>query len=180
MEKSYKLIQEIANGVFSLDILDERIDFLDYNISIAQYLFYPRMFDRTKFPAEFFIQVDQSIIAIKAGIKALAVDFSQRDEYNAYKHGIRIFPTYKSIHFVDAGTMEQRIAFDLSNSVSYYTFNDKLNEAKITTKLFDSERDFLMTRLGSNLIFTLIHYRDIMVNMESRKKMIKLPFAFLT
>ncbi|RYX85170.1 hypothetical protein EON73_02965 [bacterium] len=66
--------------------------------------------------------------------------------------------------------MEERLEFDLSNSVSYHTFNDKLNETKITTKLFDSERDFLMTRLSSNLIFTLINYRDIMINTEDRKK----------
>ena len=176
--KNYKLIQEIADGAFSLDILDEHIDFLDYNVSIAQYLFYPGMFDRSKFPDDFFKQVNQSIIAIKASIKALAADFSQREEYNAYKHGIRIFPTYKSIHLVDANTMKAQAAWDLSNSVSFYTFNDKLKETKITTKVFDFERDFLMTRLASNLIFTLINYRDIMINPERRSKNEKIPIRF--
>jgi hypothetical protein len=136
------------------------------------------MINPSKFTDDFFSHVNQSIIAIKSAIKTLAMDFSQREEYNAYKHGIRIFPSYKSIHFVDAATMEQHIEFDLSNSVSYYTFNDKLNVAKITTKLFDSERDFLMTRLGSNLIFTLINYRDIMINTEGRKKDDKIAIRF--
>ncbi|RYX85169.1 hypothetical protein EON73_02960 [bacterium] len=54
-KKNYKLIQDIADGTISLDMLDECVDFLDYNISIAQYLFYPGMFDRKKFPNEFFM-----------------------------------------------------------------------------------------------------------------------------
>lgn len=167
---NYKLIQDIADGKSSLDIFDEQIEFLGYNTTVGKYLFYPGMFDPSKFTVEFFSHADQSIIAIKSAIKTLAADFSQRDEYNAYKHGIRIFPSYQSIHVVSVDNMEEKIKWDLSNSVSYYTFNDKLKESKITTKVFDSERDFLMTRLCSNLIYTLVNYRDIVVNPELRQK----------
>jgi hypothetical protein len=167
---NYKLIQDIADGNFSLDIFDQQIEFLGYTTTVAKYLFYPGMFDPSKFTDEFFKNVDHSIIAIKSAIKTLALDFSQRDEYNAYKHGIRIFPSYKSIQVVSVDDMKEKIKWDLSNSVSFYTFNDKLKESKITTKLFDSERDFLMTRLCSNLIFTLINYRDVVVNPEQRQK----------
>lgn len=167
---NYKLIQDIADGNFSLDIFDEPIEFIGYRTTVGHYLFYPGMFDRAKFTDEFFKLTDQSILAIKSAIKALATDFSQRDEYNAYKHGIRIFPSYKSIHVVSVEDMKEQMSWDLSNSVSFYTFNDKFKESKITTKLFDSERDLLMTRLCSNLIFTLINYRDIMVNPEQRKR----------
>ncbi|QHS56479.1 hypothetical protein GWR56_13370 [Mucilaginibacter sp. 14171R-50] len=77
------------------------------------------MFDPTKFTQEFFDLVEKSIIAIKSAIKSLAADFSQRDEYNAYKHGIRIFPSYKSIHFVSVEDMKEQMSWDLSNSVSF-------------------------------------------------------------
>lgn len=167
---NYKSIQDIADGTFSLDMFDEKIEFLGYDTTIGRYLFYPGMFDTSKFTEEFFKLADKSIIAIKSAIKSLAADFSQRDEYNAYKHGIRIFPSYKSIHVVSVDDMKEKISWDLSNSVSFYTFNDKLKESKITTKLFDSERDLLMTRLCSNLIFTLINYRDIMVNPDKKRK----------
>jgi hypothetical protein len=167
---NYKLIQDIADGTFSLDAFDEQIDFLGHSTTVGKYLFYPGMVNPSRFTDEFFSNVNQSIIAIKSAIKTLALDFSQREEYNAYKHGIRIFPSYKSIHVVSVDDMEEQAKWDLSNSVSFYTFNDKLKETKITTKLFDSERDFLMTRLASNLIFTLINYRDIVVNPERHKK----------
>lgn len=175
---NYKLIQEIADGTFSLDVFDEQIDFLGYRTTVGKYLFYPGMFDPSKFTEEFFKLADQSITAIKSAIKTLAADFSQREEYNAYKHGMRIFPSYQSIHFVSVEDMKEQVKWDLSNSVSYYTFNDKLKESKITTKVFDSERDFLMTRLSSNLIFTLVNYRDIVVNPELRQKRERIKINF--
>ena len=175
---NYKLIQDIAEGKFSLEVFDEPIEFLGYQTTVGKYLFYPGMFDPSKFTKEFFEQAELSIIAIKSAIKTLAADFSQRDEYNAYKHGIRIFPSYQSLLFVSVEDMKEQHKFDLSNSVSYYTFNDKLKESKITTKIFDSERDFLMTRLSSNLIFTIVNYRDIVVNPELRDKKERIRINF--
>lgn len=168
--KNYEKIQEIADNPKLLDFLDEKITFLDYSISIGHYLFYMGIFSKENFAADIFEEIDDSINAIKYGISLLARDFTKKEEYNAYKHGLRIIPAVSKLTAIDAETMKDSIEFDLSESMSFYQKTNNHNEVTIITKLFDSERDFLMTYFCSNLIGQLIRFREIAFDKDKDKK----------
>lgn len=170
--QNYKRIKHIAEGKMKLNILDQKIDFLEYNVSVGHYLFYIGTFSKEKFDDKYQDSIKKSIEAIKKVIKTLAIDFSNRDEYNAYKHTMRAFPAFSSVHLLDADSLDEKIKFDLSNSVSYQTYNDKENETTVKTKLFDPERDFKMAKICSQLIFNMIKLRSIVFGSqkEERKK----------
>ncbi|WP_299782709.1 hypothetical protein [uncultured Formosa sp.] len=152
-----------------LNFLDEMIDFLDHKVSIGHYLFYVGTFSKEKFNEEYQDSVKKSIESIKKIIKTIATDFSKRDEYNANKHTMRVFPSFNSIHILDADTMEEQINFDLSNSASYQIYNDKEKETIVKTKLFDPERDFKMTRICSRLIYNMVELRSIVFGDRKEK-----------
>lgn len=159
--QNYKRIEHIANGKLKLSLLDEIIDSLDFKVSVGQYLFYLGTFSKEKFSEEYHKSVKESIESIKQIIKSLAIDFSNRDEYNAYKHTMRVFPSFKSIHILNAETLKEELSFVMSNSASYQIYNDKEKETIVKTKLFDPERDFKMTEICSRLIFSMIELRSI-------------------
>ena len=126
-KQNYKKIEHIANGNLKLTFLDEIVEFLEHKVSVGQYLFYAGTFSKEKFNSDFQNMVKDSIESIKKIIKVLANDFSNRDEYNAYKHTMRVFPNFKSIHILNAESMKESVNFDLSNSASYQIYNDKEN-----------------------------------------------------
>ncbi|WP_417198940.1 hypothetical protein [Bizionia sp.] len=159
--QNYKKIGYIANGKLNLNILDEKIEYYGYNVSIGQYLFYIGTFSSEKFDENFQNSVINSIESIKKTIKTIAVEFSNRDEYNAYKHTMRVFPSINSIQILNANTLKEKINFDLSNSASYQIYNDKENETILKTKLFDPERDFKMSKICSRLIYNMINLRSV-------------------
>ncbi|WP_146129899.1 hypothetical protein [Flagellimonas meridianipacifica] len=158
--KNYKKIEYIANGKFKMSLLDQIVQFLDYEVSIGQYLFYLGTFSKEKFDDAYQAKVQESIESIKKIIKILAIDFSKRDEYNAYKHTMRVFPNFSSIHFLDAESLKEQITFDLSNSASYQLYDDNEKETIVKTTLFDPERDYKMTKLCSRLIHNMIELRS--------------------
>lgn len=177
--KNFKRIEEIANDKNVLDFLYERFKILDFDISIGQYIFYMGIFDKQKFPKEIFEMMEESIEAIKYGIPILAIDFLKREEYNAYKHGLRTINSAKKLIISKSGKKEEGIQFDLSESMSYYSKSTNVNELKIVTTLFDPERDFKMTLFCSHLIRHMIEYRKISLNKNSPViKNAQIPITF--
>ena len=169
-KQNYKKIEYIANGKLKLSLLDEMIEFLEFKVSVGQYLFYIGTFSKEKFNDEYQNTVKESIKSIKKIIKILAVDFSKRDEYNAYKHTMRVFPNFSSLHILNAESLKEEINFDLSNSASYQIYNDKDKETIVKTKLFDPERDFKMTKICSRLIYNMIELRSVVFGERKGKK----------
>ncbi|WKD86882.1 hypothetical protein KCTC32516_02262 [Polaribacter huanghezhanensis] len=167
--QNYKKIEYIANGSLKLNFLDEEIDFLNYKVTVGHYLFFIGTFSKEKFNDEYQNSVKKSITSIKKIIKTIANDFCKRDEYNAYKHTMRVFPSFNSIHFLNAETLKEELKFDLSNSASYQIYNDKEKETIVKTKLFDPERDFKMTRICSHLIYNMVELRSIVFGNRKNK-----------
>jgi len=165
---NYKKIKEIAENEKALDFLDEEITVLDKKVSIGNYIFYMGLFNMDKHPG-LKTQIDNSIDAIKYGVKIIARDFTNREEYNAYKHGLRIIPAVSEIMFADIETMETKFGWDLTDSMSFYTPTKNPDELTVVTKLFDSERDYQMTLFCSNLISHMIFYRKMSMNKEKEK-----------
>lgn len=173
--KNYKSIEQIAGGKMKLNFFIEKVNFLGHNVSIGHYLFYPGTFSKEKFGNEYLEAVNKSLESVKEAIRKLATDFCDRGEYNAYKHTMRVFPTYDSIHFLNAKTLKKEFEFDLSNSASYQVYNDRDNETMIKTKMFDPDRDFNMTKLCSRLIYNMLELRNVMFNsskIENKDKKI--------
>ncbi|GFZ84342.1 hypothetical protein GCM10011531_13790 [Aquaticitalea lipolytica] len=168
--KNYKRIEDIASEKLKLNFLDRIIEFNGNKISIGHYMFYLGVFSKEKFPEEIFKSIEKSIDAVKYGIIEIAKDFSNRDEYNAYKHALRIFPSFEAIYLLDAETKEVGMKWDISNSLSFQTYDEKKNKTSIKTKLFDSERDFRMTHFCSNMIYNIISFREIVFCNNSKKR----------
>lgn len=177
--ETYSKISQIDQNENSLEFLDEKIKFSGYEISIGHYLFYMGIFKVPATSDELQKEINQSIDAIKYGIKIIASDFTNREEYNAYKHGLRIIPAVKTIMLGDLKTNEIKVKWDLSDSMSFYLKTKSPNEVKIVTKLYDSERDYSMTMFCSRLIYHLIFYRRLVFKFEKDAiKYQKFPITF--
>lgn len=166
---TYTQIKEIAKNETALDFLDEKIIFSGFEITIGQYIFYMGFFSDKKFSPEFFKDIFDSIDAIKYGMRILASDFINREEYNAYKHGLRIIPASKSFMLADAETSEIKMKWDLSKSMSFYLKTRNPNELTVVTKLFDIERDYSMTSFCHNLIYHMVYYRQLAMTVVKDK-----------
>jgi hypothetical protein len=95
-------------------------------------------------------------------ILAIAEDFSDRDDYNAYKHGLRLFPT-----FVEFQLRNQHTAMNLDLRNSYAIIKrDEPYKTHIIT--FDPQRDLRMITVCSQLISNIILSRRAVFNGESQ------------
>ena len=176
-QNNYKKIQDIAEGKLQLDFLTKKIQFYEREISIGHFLFYLGIYPNGKFPMKMFDEIDNSIEAIKYGIKLIAQDFTNKEEYNAYKHGLRLIPTSEKLMIAEAKTMKIRFEWDISQSMSFYKKSKNKDELTVVTKLFDTERDYNMTLFCSNLIHHMIFYRKIGFDRERKNPQEQIPIT---
>lgn len=158
-KETYSRIRDIASNESKLDFLDNTISHNNENISIIHYLIYPQILPSSSFFIKNSVSILDSLSAVKMGIKLLAQDFVNREEYNAYKHGLRLISKTKKMILasnIENGIFEE---LDMKNSMTFYLLDKKNSEIREITKILDSERDYLMTRLCSNLIHCLINNR---------------------
>lgn len=161
---NYKEIKRIAEGKKKVEsLLSKMVQLGNREVSTCHYLFYPGIYDESKFPKELMRKIGDSIPAIQSGIVSMALDFIQRAEYNAYKHGMRAYPSYEAAYLVNVDTKKAEHEFGLENSVSFHDFNDDSKEVIIETRVLDTKRDIRMTHLASNLIRNMILYRHLIL-----------------
>lgn len=150
----YEQIKSIAkDGNKILDVLDSIVEFDGKKIKFGQYLFY-YAFKQEKFPPG----LDDSLEAIKHALHLLSIELSDTAEYNSYKHALRSIPAISEFAFAKADTLEIVMSFDAKNSMTYFQ-EFKKNGFSYNTKVFDTNRDFRMTLLASNLIYNIIMFR---------------------
>lgn len=159
--ESYDQIKKIATDEKALDFLDKEVQMHQFKVTAGHYIFYYGISDTQKFDAHFSEKLSSSMEAIKYGITLIAKDFIDREEYNCYKHGLRIIPALKELSIVDMHTMESHTKWNLDDSMSFFLKTKMDNEVKIVTKVFDPDRDFQMTYFCSNLISNMIYYRKM-------------------
>lgn len=160
-KNSYKRIQNIAIDDKALDFLDDDVTFQTVQTAVGHYIFYFGIREADKehgIPGD---KLKLSLNAIRHAIKLLAIDFADRAEYNAYKHGLRLIPALANISIQEAETGKSIINADVTDSMSFFTRTNLDNKIQIVTKLFDTKRDAEMTILCSNLIKNIIYYRRI-------------------
>lgn len=166
-ELPYLKIKDIAQNQNSLDFLDSELRFPGNEVlTLGEYVFYYGLNKREDLRTDFL----KSLEAIKYALWILANEFSDRKEYNSYKHGLRIFPALQKFAICETGTMKEQLSFDLDGSMTFFSFDNKTKEVTYTTKLFDSERDIRMTSICSALIWNMIKFRDVVFNKEKKDK----------
>lgn len=149
----YKNIKAISDGTDDLSILQKKVRLHDEDIRFGQYLFYFGL-KQDKFPPG----LDDCLNAIKYGVQNLAHELNDTAEYNSYKHALRSLPAFLEFAFAKRDTLEIVQSFDAKHSMTYFQeFKD--NSFSYETKMFDTERDFRMTLLASNLIYNIIMFR---------------------
>jgi len=112
-------------------------------------------------------------------VKIIAKDFVNREEYNAYKHGLRLIPASSKFMLADAKTMDIKLEWDIKDSMSFYLKTRYPDELKVVTKLFDFERDYQMTIFCSNMIHSMIFFRRLMYRFKAdEEKFDKVPILF--
>ncbi len=165
-QKNYAFINRIAENPEILNFLDKKINFQGHHVTVGHYLFYMGIFNNK----EFIKDILESIGAIKYGITILAKDFSDRTEYNSYKHGLRIVPMFSKVTFVDPKTVKPLMNVNLEDSMSFYTKGSKKDELSVVTKIQNHERDYKMTLFCSELIYSLINFRRLSLKFEKDVK----------
>jgi hypothetical protein len=118
--ESYKKIKEIAENENALDYLDMEVNMVNFKVTVGHYLFYYGLSSTQKMDEKFEEKLTESLSAIKYGIRLIAKDFIDREEYNSYKHGLRIIPALKEIAVADVKTMTPHIKWNLEDSMSFF------------------------------------------------------------
>lgn len=159
--RNFERIEEIGSEQqLELDKLDVIFRFKTVNepISLLRYIFYYTLTpDKTTFDKSYWDKMEESLKAIKSVLITLAKDFSDRKEYNSYKHGLRILPLSRKFQAFKNDTNKEIINLDFSDSMTF--IHQHKNELSIITKAFDTERDFKMTIVVSYLIANIINIR---------------------
>ncbi len=166
--KNFKEIQNIAKNDSALDFMNDVINYSGFTISAGHFLFYPGLVNPKRFPDELWKDIGESIEAIKYGIKIIATDFVRRDDYNAYKHGVRAIPVIES--FIAANstqTTDDNLVLDFIDSMSYFLKGEKEENITIVTKNLDFERDYQMTLFCSNLIHQMVFFRRLAMKLPN-------------
>lgn len=121
-------------------------------VSLAHYIFF--------FNFELNENVLESIKAINLALKIFARDFTDRDEYNAFKHSMRVFPTLKAVKLTPRKEALSKEILEMKESVSYLKMLDKDSpKTTLISKSLDVNRDYNLALLSSRMISNIIGSR---------------------
>ncbi|HUI29717.1 MAG TPA: hypothetical protein VLX91_05835 [Candidatus Acidoferrales bacterium] len=151
--ENYKRIESIAAS--DTAFLDQEINANEnLKVPFIQYLFYfgvtnPSMQDAVR----------RSLNPIKKFLIEFAKEFSDRDEYNAFKHSLRILPTLQKVEFGTSESEKPVMALDMSNSMTYLV--EEGESISFRTKPLDTLRDMRMGLVCSYLISNIVRSRRV-------------------
>ncbi len=149
--ENYKRIDSIAAG--NTAFLDREISAgITLEVPFIQYLFYFGVTNSSMLDS-----VRSSFDPVKKFLVAFAQEFSDRDEYNAFKHALRILPTMQKLEMGPKGAEKPVVTLDMSNSMTYLVEEDEA--LSFRTKPFDTVRDMRMGLVCSYLISNIVRSR---------------------
>lgn len=172
IEYIYSRVQTFSSDEKALNFLKKTMRFGNSKIypHVGKYIFYKGIAEFNDKIIDTENEFDDSIEAIIHGLRIMATDFSDRDEYNSHKHGLRLIPSMAKFMLADPKTLESKMEFDMSDSISFYKRqkrNDKSESIESVTRVFDTERDYQMTTFCSNLITSMIEPRRAMYSKDT-------------
>lgn len=150
LEGEYKRIEKISNR--SERLLYKQIG-TDNQLSFLQYVF-QFIYDSELDQASMEKQIDN----IRDSLIVFAKDFSDRNDYNAYKHSLRLYHSPLKMGVAKEGTANFNIIGQTENAISFLE-KDKDGTIFETSKGFDPDRDYNMSMLIDVLIKNIINTR---------------------
>lgn len=123
-------------------------------ISLIEYIFY----HYTKFTKLTEDEIKKNFENIKLALLIFARDFTDRDDYNAYKHGLRFYHSSQKYTFYNEKTKISFAQYGSENVISYLREEQNGDIFEIH-KAFDPKRDFNMANLCHQLISNIIEPR---------------------
>lgn len=152
VKKILKGIKEISEG--NTEILDVTI-LAGENLEVPylQYLFF--------FGLELGLEpedIEKNLDNIKSFLVQCAMDFTDRSDYNAYKHGMRFLSQGESdMEIIDHESQKSLASFKMCGAVVILKYENDCMVQEI--KAFDYERDYAMIKVCSQLIHNAIYSR---------------------
>lgn len=164
--QNYKYIEKVSKGDFNFLKLNEKLDVdigdKELKIDKLRWIFYYLAYDKTDQ-----INWDENISIVRKILTILAKEFVERDSYNSYKHGLRLYNGKFGFSIANDKTPDLAIINSHSdNGITYLT--NKLKKEDETTKyylpqktteLIDIERDHKRNLVTGELIHNLIASR---------------------
>jgi hypothetical protein len=173
----YKMIKDFKEGKL-LDFDPEKVIQVNFDgkvdkitlLKFALYFLYPINLSE----AEWIKNTDN----IKKMLFMFAKDFSDRGEYNAYKHSLRMYPSSFELSFDKKilGQSEDSINFLERQIIKKESENKRTERVVITTKPFNFERDYKCCIFITQLIQNIINSRKYVYLKELHKKKFNLFF----
>lgn len=171
-EFHYNKIKKISENQKELDFLFEEVLLSDgESVPLIQYIFYFGLYKNDEIQERIKLSLD----AIRNGLLILAKEFSDRDEYNCYKHGLRIIPALNFFKISRVDNNEKIADWDLSDSMTYFKEFEQANTTQFITKVFDTDRDMGLIRLCSDFLWNIIKIRNAAFNEAPRSDSKKSP-----
>ena len=156
---NYDRIKKISNR--NEKILYKKVE-TDNQMSFIQYVFqfvYDSDLDSTL--------MEKQIDNIRESLIVFARDFSDRNDYNAYKHSLRLYHSPMKMAVAKEGTKNFEILGQTENAISFLE-KDKDGTIYETSKGFDPSRDYNMSLLIDLLIKNIINTRRYFYLKEKR------------
>ena len=172
-KRNYDRISNIAENESALDFLHETITLHGKKYTIGHYLLYPGIYKDIGPGEEMHNWLLESIEGFKLALQILARDFSNRQQYNSMKHGMRLFPLFDKVKFESPYFKTSMI-----ECISYLSADQRNNKMFMNFVSLDSERDFEMTILCSNIINMLFTYRKIFLRITKFEPDEEIPIRF--
>lgn len=167
----YDRITKIAEDKSELNFLDTEVKLNDnISVTLGEYIFFFGLAEHSEIRSI----MNENLDAIKIALHILATEFSDRKEYNSYKHGIRLIPALTDFILQKPTTKENIAKWDLRDSLTFYSEDEKTGDMEFITKVFDTDRDLMLTRLCSDLLWNIIKLRDLTFNKKSSDEFVTL------
>ena len=160
-------LKKLANGNEAfINDFEQEISYGDKKTTLLRYIFFYQINEVNSLNNDLLENIDQSLKHILKLLEIFAKDLNDRSEYNSLKHALRVFPFSGSLKIFNPDTNKPIAGVDMENAHQFITENK--GDIKITSKNFDSERDFKYTMIASNMIWNIIKIREKFLSDESK------------
>ncbi|NBC28281.1 MAG: hypothetical protein GVY08_15575 [Bacteroidetes bacterium] len=164
MQRFTKKIQRLANG--SDELRTKKVNLTDgREISFYEWLIYDAFVPEIKKSEE---QVKVSTEKVDDILLFAAKDLSDKKEYNAFKHGMRVLHLFDHFKIGDKEKNKFELNFDLKNSFTYVNYpknkqrsDGKAGDVQAVTKGYSPKQDLMKIKLITMLMTGIIEVRKM-------------------
>jgi len=164
MQKFAGKIKRLANG--SDELRSKKVNLTDgRKISFFEWLIFDSFVPKIEKSED---QVKVSTEQVDDIILFSAKDLSDKKEYNAFKHGMRVLHLFDNFKIGDKGKNKFELNFDLENSFTYLNYpkdkqrsDGKAGDVQAVTKGYSPKQDLMKIKLITMLMTGIIEVRKM-------------------